>query len=338
MVLRPRTAADRGGTLLRIATFNVESLDEARGDGPCLEARIQVLAPQLQRADADILCLQEVNAQKPAKGRKRTLSALDALIEAAGLSGYHLAVSQNRAGTGPRDIHNLVTLSRFEINLTEQLWHDLVGEPRHRFVNGDEPGAEITLAWDRPVLYTRIEMPGGTPLHLFNLHLRAPLACPVPGAKADQFAWNAVAAWAEGYYLSEIKRAGQALELRCALDALFDDDENALICIAGDFNSEEHHTPVEIIRGQEDNTANGALAARVMVPVEHSMPADRRFTVIHQGRRQMLDHILVSLPLLGHYQGSEIHNEALSDELVGYAAVEASPVSYHAPVVALFDL
>ena len=35
---------------------------------------------------------------------------------------------------------------------------------------------------------------------------------------------------------------------------------------------------------------------------------------------------------------TDIHNEALTDELVGYAAVTASPVSYHTPVVAVFDL
>ncbi|MCZ6885588.1 MAG: endonuclease/exonuclease/phosphatase family protein [Alphaproteobacteria bacterium] len=323
---------------MRIATFNVENLDDARTHGPSLEARIQMLGSQLGRVDADILCLQEVNAQKPRFGRKRTLRALEALMAATRLRGYHLAHSQNRQETGPRDIHNLATLSRHKIISTEQLWHDLVEEPRHRFVHGDAPGVGTTLAWDRPVLYTRLQMRGEKVLHLFNLHLRAPLACPVPGAKANSAAWNSVAAWAEGYYLSEIKRAGQALELRSALDTLFDDDENALICIAGDFNCEEHHTPVEIICGREDHTGNGALATRVMVPVEHSLPEDRRFTVIHQGRRQMLDHILVSLALLGHYQGSEIHNEALWDESVGHGAVEAPPVSCHAPVVALFDL
>lgn len=323
---------------MRIATFNLESLDDARGAGPGLDERIKVLAPQIARADADILCLQEVNAQKPRIGKTRVLRALEALIKATGLGGYHLAVSQNRAGTGPRDIHNLVTLSRYPIRSTEQLWHDLVEEPRHCYVSGESKGDETMVSWDRPVLYTRIDAPGDRLLHVFNLHLRAPLACPVPGAKLDQFAWSGVAAWAEGFYLSEIKRAGQALELRTALDSVFDGEEDALIAIAGDFNSEEHHAPVEIIRGQEENTANGGLAGRVMVPVEHSLPADRRFTVIHQGRRQMLDHILVSVRLLGHYRGSEIHNEALADELVGYAAVKASPVSYHAPVVAEFDL
>lgn len=323
---------------MRIATFNVESLDETRGEGPALEARIKLLAPQIARADADILCLQEVNAQKSRVGGKRVLRALEALMEATGLGGYNRAVSRNRAGTGPRDIHNVVTLSRYPIQTTEQLWHDLVAEPRHRFVTGEAAGDDVALTWDRPVLYSRIEAPGDRLLHLFNLHLRAPLACPVPGAKAGQFAWNSVAAWAEGFYMSEIKRAGQALELRLAIDGVFDADADALVCVAGDFNCEEHHTPVEIIRGSEENTANGALAGRVMVPVEHSLAADRRFTVIHQGRREMLDHIMVSRALLGHFQSSDIHNEALTDELVGYAAVTASPVSYHAPVVAVFDL
>jgi hypothetical protein len=213
-----------------------------------------------------------------------------------------------------------------------------VEEPHHSFVTGEAAGEDVMVAWDRPVLYTRVKVLGDRLLHVFNVHFRAPLACPVPGGKADQFAWNSVAAWAEGFYLSEIKRAGQALELRAAIDGVFDAEEDALIAVAGDFNSEEHHTPVEIIRGLEENTANGALAGRVMVPVEHSLAADRRFTVIHQGRRQMLDHVVVSVALLGYFKSSEIHNEALTDELVGYAAVAASPVSYHAPVVAVFDL
>jgi exonuclease III len=74
-----------------------------------------------------------------------------------------------------------------------------------------------------------------------------------------------------------------------------------------------------------------------MVPVSDSLAADRRFTVIHQGRHEMLDHIMVSRSLLGHFQGSDIHNEALTDELAG-TAVAASPVSTHAPVVVVFDL
>ena len=67
------------------------------------------------------------------------------------------------------------------------------------------------------------------------------------------------------------------------------------------------------------------------------MPESQRFSVIHRGRKMMLDHLLVSRRLLGHYRGIEIHNEALGDELVGATMVEATPESYHAPIVASFD-
>jgi hypothetical protein len=50
----------------------------------------------------------------------------------------------------------------------------------------------------------------------------------------------------------------------------------------------------------------------------------------------MLDHLLVSRPLLAWYRGVEIHNEALGDELVTSHAVRGSPESFHAPVVAEF--
>ena len=284
---------------MRIATFNLENLDGRPDLRPALAERLPVLAPMLQRIDADVLCLQEVNGQRAAGAAERRLLALDALLVASGLDGYHRAVTSKRGGGGLNDHHNLVTLSRLPVAASQQLWHDLVPEPVHTYVTADPAVTDaVPLAWERPVLHTSHDLSGGRVLHLFNVHLRAPLACPVPGQKAGTFAWKTIAGWAEGYYLSEIKRAGQALELRLALDRLFDADPQALICIAGDFNAEEYHTPIEILRGEDDNTGNGALSGRVMVPVEHSLPADRRFTVIHQGHRQMLDHIMVSRALL----------------------------------------
>lgn len=324
---------------MRIATFNLENLDDGPDIRPPLAERIPVLAPMLDRLDADILCLQEVNGQRLPGAKERKLAALERLLEATSLRGYRLAVSSKRSGSGLTDHHNLVTLSRRPIAETEQLWHDLVPEPTHAFVTADPAVKDaVPLAWERPVLYTRIEVARKKALHLFNVHLRAPLACAVPGQKADTFAWKSIAGWAEGYYLSEIKRAGQAFELRLAIDQIFDAEPEALICIAGDFNAEEHHTPIEILRGEDDNTGNGALAGRVMVPVEHALAADRCYTVIHQGRRQMLDHIMASRRLMGSFRESEIHNEALADELTGQVAINPSPVSYHAPVVAVFDL
>ena len=49
---------------LRIATFNLENLDNKPGEKPTLDERIAVMRPQLIRLNADILCLQEVNGQE----------------------------------------------------------------------------------------------------------------------------------------------------------------------------------------------------------------------------------------------------------------------------------
>jgi exonuclease III len=47
---------------LCIATFNLENLDDRLGQEPTLERRIELMRPQMERINADIVCLQEVNA------------------------------------------------------------------------------------------------------------------------------------------------------------------------------------------------------------------------------------------------------------------------------------
>jgi len=78
------------------------------------------------------------------------------------------------------------------------------------------------------------------------------------------------------------------------------------------------------------------LARRVPTPVERTLPTDRRFTVVHHGRPEMLDHILASRALFAHFVDVEIHNEMLEDELP-YSRISHPPESLHAPVVAIFD-
>jgi hypothetical protein len=120
------------------------------------------------------------------------------------------------------------------------------------------------------------------------------------------------------------------------VESIFDAEPEALVAVCGDFNAGEHEAPARMIRGDEEDTGNGHLASRMLVPVERSLPESRRHTVIHHGRPVMLDHILVSRPLLGWYVGSEIHNEALGDEATSPAAVWGAPDSWHAPMVAEF--
>ena len=324
---------------LRIATFNLENLDDRAGAAPTLDQRIAVLRPMLARLEADVLCLQEVNAQATAKGRPRHFRALDALLAGTPYAGYDRVGTVGRNGHGPSDVHNLVILSRAPIRASRQLWHDLVGPPSYRLATA-EPAATAAepVGWDRPVLEAEIDLGLARPLHVLNVHLRAPLAAFVPGQKVGPFAWRSAAGWAEGFFLAAIKRAGQALEARLAVDRLFDADAEALVVVAGDCNAEARETALRLLSADTEDTGNGALASRMLIAVERGMPEDRRYTVLHNGRHIMLDHLLVSRPLMAWFRHVEIHNEALGDELVAYASVDASPESYHAPVVAEFTL
>ncbi|WP_244433956.1 endonuclease [Azospirillum sp. B506] len=228
-------------------------------------------------------------------------------------------------------------VSRWPIRATRLLRHHLVPPARVRLATADPaPEGETEVGWDRPVLHAEIEMPDGRILHVFDLHLRAPIAAPVPGQKAGAQTWKTASGWAEGFYLASIKRAGQALETRMAVDRLFDADPEALILVAGDCNADLEQTAVRIIRAAPDFTGNAELANRVLEPLEQAIPEERRYTVLHAGTPVLLDHLLASPRLAGLLREVAIHNEALTDEVDH--ADEPSPVSYHAPVVAAFSL
>lgn len=324
---------------MRIATFNLESLDLPPKAHLPLDARAEVLRPALLRLDADVLCLQEVNGQHEAGSHGRALIALDQLLVGTPYATFNRVATTGPDGRGVADVHNLVILSRFPITRSRETRHELLPPLQHSLQTPQppEPGYK-PLRFDRPLLVADIALPDGRQLTIVNLHLRAPLAATIPGQKAAPFVWKSVAGWAEGYFVSAARRAAQALELRLLVDKVMDDDPHRLIAVAGDFNAEDHETPLKLAVGAEEDTGNGALAVRSLVVLDRAIAADRRWSVLHHGRPQMLDHILVSRALYGHFRAIEVHNEALGDEAVAYAKALDPPGSYHAGVVAAFAL
>lgn len=172
---------------------------------------------------------------------------------------------------------------------------------------------------------------------MIDVHLKSKIPTTIPGQKIDNFTWRSADGWAEGYFLSSLKRMSQALEVRRLVDQILDADPGARIVVAGDFNAAPDDVPVLAIRGDVEDTGNGALASRVLVPIEKTVPDPARYTLFHEGRGQMLDHLLVTRNLLAVYRGSEIHNEILHDESGAFAVDSKYPESDHAPVVAAFD-
>jgi endonuclease/exonuclease/phosphatase family metal-dependent hydrolase len=316
---------------VRIASFNVESLDEGSMAATSIEARAAALRPELRRLDADILCLQEVNAQRMRGARHRHLTALDRVLDGTGYEGFERAVSLGLKGRGLADHHNLVILSRWPIRRWRSLRHDLVPGPLVRRVTA-QPGdqAPWPVEWDRPILHATIALPIGRLLEVVNLHLRAPLATPIPGQREKPLVWKATPGWAEGFYLSEVKRSGQALEVRLLVDELFDFDPEALVAVCGDFNAGERESAVRIVRGAVEDSGSGAHAGRELIALARSLAPDQRYSVLHGGERALYDHLLVSRSLYAGLRRFSLHNEALSAE--GAVAADV-PYSFHAPLV-----
>lgn len=322
--------------ILRHATFNLENLDDDVNVQPSLSERIQIMRPQLERIAADIICLQEINSQ--ISGSSRTLSALDQLLSSTPYAGFNRQTTLTVSGK-LYEQRNLVTLSRFPI-VSTQIIRDSAGpRPSYQMATANPPdSAANPLEWERPMLYTQIDIGSGRALHLINVHLKSKLASNIPGQKIDNYTWQTVSAWAEGSFISSMKRLGQALQARLLIDKIFDANGlDSLIVIAGDFNAQADEVSFKAICGPVEETGNPAHAARLMIPCENNIPDSVRYSLFHLGKGQMLDHIVASRPLIRYFRGAEIHNEALPDESGAFRQDIKFPESDHAPVVAEFD-
>lgn len=313
-----------------LATFNAENL--AFGEEPAFERRRAALAPLLAGLDADVLCLQEVNAERASKSAPRDFAHLDLLFADTPYLAFERAASVRPGSDEPADVHNLLILSRFPILETRQIRHDFVPAWAWRPPLPEQDGESVDAAFDRPILYAKLD-PGGPPLHVLNLHLRAPRAAHLPGEKSGS-RWKTSAGWAQGMYLAAQLRQAQALEARLFVESLFDAEPDARVLVCGDFNADSYETPTRILCGAPEDGDGGEFADRYMERMEARVPADRRYTVIHAGRRILLDHILASPALARHCATVRIVNDGLLDETMAPDEVAGS---LHAPIVARFD-
>jgi endonuclease/exonuclease/phosphatase family metal-dependent hydrolase len=323
--------------LIRLATFNIESFGDDKFRPERLEQRITALRPKLLELEADILCLQEVNAQRLAGEAERKFLALDALLAGTPYETFHATATTRSDAPSPGDRHNLVVVSRFPV-LDSKIHHEAamhvpLWQPDHASPAMEAP---VPLGFDRPVLELQLDIGLEQPLHLFVVHLRAPIAAPIPGGKAAPKVWKNVPVWAEGYFLASMKRAVQALDLRVKIDAHFDRHPEPLIAVAGDFNATEDSTALRLLLADPDDTGNPGLASRQLYQLDAALPPDLRRTVIHKGRGQALDHILASHALFSRVRDIEVFNDDLADEVLD-EETSAANGSFHAPVRASFD-
>jgi endonuclease/exonuclease/phosphatase family metal-dependent hydrolase len=307
---------------LIIASYNLDSLDDTGDDPRDFDARLRALRPKLVRLEADILCLQEVQAQKV--GSKRRLRALDRLLEDTVYADYHRVHTVAETGR-LSDVHNLVILSRYPVLRSGKVSHELVPPVAAPPLRGKAGGEPVT--WNRPFLHALIDCGNRRRLWIINLHLRAPIAAGVPGGRR-QGMWRSTQLWAEGFFRAALMRIGQALEIRLFIERIFEEEPKALLCVCGDFNAEGAEMPLRLIRADPQDTEAPALRARRLIGLEGRGPS-----TMHAGRPMRPDHLLASPELAARHRRSDVINRDLPDD-----TETAAPDSPHAPILAEFDM
>lgn len=314
---------------LVVVSFNMENLDDK--DSALWARRKEVLVPILERTHAHVLLLQEIGS----------LSALSDLLQGTAFERYNQVCTETSTGK-PYGERNLVILSKWPIEEHKQYKHDLVGAPMWNKITekpGDKEAEKIT--WERPILYAKIKLAHGRILHALDLHLKSMSPTRIKGQtdETKSWLWLSHAGWSEGYFLSDVKRLGQAVEARILIDGIFEaEGKDALVVVGGDFNAEGDSTPFKAVVGSVQDTQNADLKPTVLVPCEYNVPPDQRYSLLHFGKGSMLDHIAVSHAFYPYWSGTSIFNEVLPDKSRPFATSDKFPESDHAPVVARFSV
>jgi Endonuclease/Exonuclease/phosphatase family len=297
-----------------VATWNLENLYLPGGEfGPrdeaAYEAKLDALAATIGAIGPDVLAVQEVG--DPA--------ALDALAERVG-GTWHVALSEQPDERGIR----VGFIARAPIERTT---------PFRRFPEGLAPvqvedGGETTGEMGRGGLAIGV---GG--VDLVVCHLKSKLLS-FPGGRfnpRDEGERARYAAYA--LYL----RAAEVVAVRAQADALLPDRS---VVVLGDLNDEVQAATTQVLLGPPGSEigtpgfdAPDQGDARRLWNLAPLIPAERRFTRIYRGRRELIDHVLVSRALVERVTRVDTIAEALPSITEEPSARRDAPGSDHSPVV-----
>lgn len=310
-----------------VATWNLENLYRPGGEfGPsddeAYEAKLAALARTIGEIAPDVLAVQEVGDPE----------ALADLRERLG-EGWHAAGSTHPDGRGIR----VGFLSRLELGEVE---HVRAFPPLLAPVPVDDEGTTIA-AMGRGALRVRVRAQGRD-VDLITCHLKSKLLT-FPG---ESFAPRDEGERARFAAYALYRRAAEAVTLRHFADGLLDGHgrERAVILL-GDLNDEPLAATTQILLGppgSEIGTAGFAQPDRGdawrlwnLAPL---IPADRRFSRVFRGRRELIDHVLVSHALVGRVESVDTGPGEPASITEDPAERRDAPASDHLPVVARFRL
>jgi endonuclease/exonuclease/phosphatase family metal-dependent hydrolase len=305
-----------------VATWNVENLFRPGSGGTKLtragyRRKLDYLADTLVGAHADVVTLQEVGGE----------GELSDLAKATGDHFAHQAVGV----PDPRGIR-VGVLSRFPIAETGQ-WVDFpdgalrqVPDADGGLLNGMGRGA-LEVVIDVASLSVAHERVRVVTAHLKSKLLTFPGGRRYPRDEDER---------ARGAGFALMRRSAEATAIRVFLNATMTADSEVPVVLTGDMNDGPEAVTTSILAGPEDGDPERPDKGDPvrLYNLADRIPARRRYSRLYNGRRELIDHIFVSRPLLL----AGVTADALVDPLVPITASlkarERAVVPDHACVTA----
>ncbi len=306
---------------IRLATFNLENLGIRQGDD-APEARVRLprhmeaLRRVIYRMNADAVAFQELVDP----------DLLDPLL--AGLGYEHIVVAER--GASPL---RCGVFSRFPLRDPSAVATGVDVDVLDR-----RTGFEVRVqgAFSRPALRVIWDVPGFA-VTLIVVHWKSKIPSYTPARRdGDGDRWDTLGDAGEGRLVTEVKRLAQAVQIRRVVDHLLREDPDARIAVLGDFNDTLESEGLRIVVGDARSCESPGLAPMELLPCELAVSPGLRYTQIYRGRREMLDHILISRGLVPHFVGARVFNEGLRPVSDSLEPDPYDPGSDHAPLLAVF--
>lgn len=296
--------------------YTPEKRERARG---LLRAKVESVASVVCRLDADVVCFQEVKNERVCR---LVVDQLEGRVQS-----YSTVVVGG--GEDQRGIRTAV-ISRLA----------LAGEPRRHTSFEDPAGFSLPRVAEgdpdpavhhfrRGLLEVPLRMRDGGRLVLFNLHLKSnnPVHFRPAASQGDL---------AEAMVRASLLRLAEAVRVRRLCDERLAEAECPHVVVAGDFNEGPDSLVLRAIAGDAVEEVRRGLPG-ALHSATAGLPADRRWSIHWRGRRELLDHVLVSRSLWSRFQEARILNEVLHDpDACLRERAREGAESDHAAVLALF--
>jgi endonuclease/exonuclease/phosphatase family metal-dependent hydrolase len=281
-----------------IATFNVMNLLEpteaphAGQEGSTLapaDSRIERLARVLADCGADVVAMQEI-------GSARLAAALLAAVPGA-------AYSEPVIGTPDRRGIRCAIASRLPLLGARVHTADALSLPAVIATDPTPFAAPIPLR--RGVVHVVIDAPGAGPVHLIAPHFKSNRGAPRHDADGREVPATTARARAEEVLRSCVWRTAEALFVRELVDAALSDTAHpAEVVVAGDLNDVPGSAALVALRSE------GAGAGELF-DCAGIVPAERRFSVVHDGMPAQIDHVLATRGLFARLESARFVGRAL---------------------------